>query len=132
MAESIKLIEADTSNLFKKYNVAPEDQTVAIDNCQLVVGQMQQAIVAFQFYDTLVQRLDHVVICLSKLGELVSDSERNALPKEWSALQASIRNRYTMEKERELFDAILRGDDVATVLAALQHSPEPGDDIELF
>ncbi len=132
MAESIKIIEEDTFSLFKKYDVAAEDQALAIDNCQQVVGQMQRAIIAFQFYDTLVQRLDHVVICLSKLGDLVSDPNRLNLPNEWVELQASIRDRYTMEKERELFDAILSGEDVSSMLEKIHENNASNDDIELF
>jgi len=132
MAGSIKLIDENIFSLFKKYNVTPEEQAVAIENCQQVTGQMQQAIVAFQFYDTLVQRLDHVVICLSKLGGLVSDPERLNSPHEWKELQISIRDRYTMEKERELFDAVLRGEDISAMLEKVQQNVEVDDDIELF
>jgi len=132
MAGSIKAIELSTAGLFEKYKISKDDQTAVVDNCQQVAGKMQQAIVAFQFYDTLVQRMDHVVNSLSRLGDLVSDPGRLYSPHEWGALQEVIRSRYTMEKERELFDAILNGEDMMEVLERMHQVATTEDDIELF
>ncbi|RDH81552.1 MAG: hypothetical protein DIZ80_15865 [endosymbiont of Galathealinum brachiosum] len=132
MAGSIKAIELGTSGLFEKYNVDESDQQIVVDNCQQVSSKMQQAIVAFQFYDTLVQRMDHVVNSLSKLGDLVSDPARLYSPHEWGALQEVIRSRYTMEKERVLFDAILNGEDMMEVLEKMHQVATTEDEIELF
>jgi len=133
MAGSIKAIELSSANLFEKYNVDAADQSSVNENCESVSGKMQQAIVAFQFYDTLVQRMDHVVNSLSRLSELVSDPSRLYSPVEWGALQEVIRSRYTMEKERELFDAVIAGEDMAQVLERMhQMATSEEDDIELF
>jgi len=43
------------------------------DNTRLVAEKVHHAIVAFQFYDKLVQRLDHVCHGLAGLSALVSD-----------------------------------------------------------
>lgn len=133
MAGSIKAIELSASSLFEKYNVDELDQTTVNTNCQIISGKMQQAIVAFQFYDTLVQRMDHVVNSLSKLGDLVSNPAKLYSPHEWGALQEVIRSRYTMEKERELFDAIIAGEDMVQVLEKMhQVATSDEDEIELF
>lgn len=133
MAGSIKAIELSSASLFEKYNVEVADQLSVNENCQLISGKMQQAIIAFQFYDTLVQRMDHVVNSLSKLGDLVSDPARLYSPVEWGGLQEVIRSRYTMEKERELFDAIIAGEDMVQVLEKMhQVATSDEDDIELF
>jgi len=132
MAGSIKAIELSSAGLFEKYKVTESDQETVVDNCQQVADKMQQAIVAFQFYDTLVQRMDHVVNSLSKLGDLVSDPARLYSPHEWGALQEVIRSRYTMEKERELFDAILNGGDMIEVLEKMHQVATSEDNIELF
>ncbi len=132
MAGSIKAIEQSTTDLFEKYNVDESDQQVVVDNCQQVAGKMQQAIIAFQFYDTLVQRMDHVVNSLSKLGDLVSDPAKLYSPNEWGTLQELIRSRYTMEKERVLFDAILNGEDMMEVLEKMHQVATSDDAIELF
>ena len=133
MADSIKAIELSTSSLFEKYSVDGVEQSTVNDNCRIISSKMQQAIVAFQFYDTLVQRMDHVVNSLSKLGDLVSNPARLYSPHEWGALQEVIRSRYTMEKERELFDAIIAGEDMVQVLEKMhQVATSDEDDIELF
>lgn len=133
MAGSIRAIELSCAQLFEKYSIDASEQTAVNESCQLVSTKMQQAIVAFQFYDTLVQRMDHVVNSLSKLGDLVSDPGRLYSPIEWGALQEVIRSRYTMEKERELFDAIIAGEDMMQVLEKMhQVATSADDDIELF
>lgn len=104
-------------------------------HCTDLGDKANQAIVAFQFYDKLVQRLDHVVSCITELGELVSDSGRLYSPLEWKTLQDRIRERYTMKQERELFDSMLEGGDINQALArmeALSEQPEDEHDIELF
>lgn len=132
MAESINAIESTTTDLFEKYNIAEIDQQAVDKNCEQAAEKMQQAIVAFQFYDALVQRMDHVVDSLSGLGELVSDPARLYSPLEWRALQEAIRDRYSMEKERELFDAILKGEDMMDVLEKMHGVVTADDEIELF
>jgi len=132
MAESIKGIEVSTADIFEKYTIAENDQQAVRKNCEQAAQKMQQAIVAFQFYDSLVQRMDHVVNCLSSLGELVSDPARLYSPQEWGALQEAIRGRYTMEKERALFDAILNGEDMVDVLEKMHDVATADDEIELF
>jgi len=133
MAGSIKAIELSASDMFEKYNVEQADQEVVITNCDQVTGKMQQAIIAFQFYDKLVQRLDHVVNSLTTLGDLVSDPARLYSPVEWRALQEAIRSRYTMANERELFDAILSGESIEQVIERMHEvATQADDDIELF
>jgi len=132
MADSIKGIDVSTADMFEKYSIAENDQQAVRRNCEQASEKMQQAIVAFQFYDSLVQRMDHVVNCLSSLGELVSDPARLYSPQEWGALQEAIRGRYTMEKERALFDAILKGEDMMDVLEKMHDVATADDGIELF
>ncbi|QZA78532.1 hypothetical protein K4H28_03695 [Deefgea tanakiae] len=68
-----------------------------------------QSIIAFQFFDRLSQRLDHVCKTISELAGLVSDRSSIYQPDAWLALQKNIRSQYTMEQEKILFDAILSG-----------------------
>jgi predicted methyltransferase MtxX (methanogen marker protein 4) len=107
------------------------------DNARQVAQKVHQAIIAFQFYDKLVQRLDHVCHSLSGLSGLVSDTGRLYNPQEWGALQELIRSKYTMAEERGMFDAVMAG---ATVQEALKHYmatrmqevEDSGGEIELF
>lgn len=96
-------------------------------------GHMVHAsIVAFQFYDKLVQRLAHVCHSLDALGELVSDNGRLYNPAEWVGLQEKIRARYSTREEHEMFEAVLHGMSVAEALERYQQATDDGGGVELF
>lgn len=96
-------------------------------------GLVSQAIVAFQFYDRLAQRLAHVEHSLALLSELVGDSRRLFSPPEWVELQASIRAKYTTPEEIAMFSAVMRGIPVQeAVNQYLAEIKQKGDDIEIF
>lgn len=117
----------------------PDNATDAASKANLlgatghVTDMMRQAIVAFQFYDKLVQRLAHVNHSLAALSDLVGNNARLFNPSEWLMLQEKIRSRYTMREEAEMFDAVLAG---MPVQEALDHFMSKlnnqSDDIELF
>ncbi|BBL70535.1 hypothetical protein [Methylogaea oryzae] len=98
-----------------------------------LTGMVNQAIVAFQFYDKLTQRIGHVSESLDGLSALVGDQRRLFNPQEWASLQQAIRSKYTTAEEREMFDAVING---MPVQQALQHfvseMKNKGDDIEFF
>lgn len=98
-----------------------------------VSGMVHQAIIAFQFYDKLVQRLAHVNQSLAGLSGLVSDNARLYNPAEWRALQEKIRARYTMREEQAMFDAVMAGLPVKEALEQfMAEMKDKSDDIELF
>jgi len=98
-----------------------------------VSGMVHQAIIAFQFYDKLVQRLAHVNHSLASLSGLVSDKSRLFNPYEWVALQEKIRSKYTMREEVEMFEAVLAGMSVQQALDNFMAKlNDKSDDIELF
>ncbi|RMF19467.1 MAG: hypothetical protein D6758_01940 [Gammaproteobacteria bacterium] len=96
-----------------------------------------RCVVSFQFFDKMAQRLGHVKTGLQDLADLIGDPARLEDDSSWLTLQQSIRNRYTMKEERDMFDAILQGATVEAALAAyLEAIAKPAanesDDIELF
>lgn len=98
-----------------------------------VGGMVHQAIIAFQFYDRLIQRLAHVGHSLGALSNLVSDQHRIFNPAEWVGLQEKIRSRYTTREELAMFDAVMHGTPVQEALNAYRvEMKEKGDDVELF
>ncbi len=98
-----------------------------------VSGMVHQAIIAFQFYDKLVQRLAHVGISLGDLSDLVADGRRLYNPSEWVSLQDKIRTKYTTRDEIAMFDAVMRGMPVhEAVDKFMAEMKEKNDDIELF
>lgn len=85
--------------------------------CGQVIQQMQTVIIAFQFYDKLTQRLDHAARSIDNLAGIISSPASLYNPEEWRKLQELIRSKYTMEEERQMFDAIMRGLSVNQALA---------------
>lgn len=105
-----------------------------------VLSKMNHAVVAFQFYDRLSQKLGHVNESLNHLGDVISDSSRLFNPSEWSKIQTEIRTNYTMECERMMFDLIMKGATIREALELYRHefdlldvaNDDSEDDIELF
>ncbi|MCU7835384.1 MAG: hypothetical protein KZQ83_09025 [gamma proteobacterium symbiont of Taylorina sp.] len=98
--------------------------------------KVQSAIIAFQFYDKLSQRLEHVSHSLSSLTDLMADPNALYSPPKWQALQTTIREKYTMEEERRMFDKVLAGATIEEALEEfkneLESKADDSDDIEFF
>ena len=113
-----------------------ESQTGAKD----IHAQVVSAIVSFQFYDRLSQRLHHVKRDLSELSELVSNPNELYNPNAWKKLQSDIMSNYTMEEERIMFQHIMNGATVEEALEVYHHhfevnqdnDDESGDQVDLF
>ncbi len=98
-----------------------------------VSGMVHQAIIAFQFYDKLVQRLAHVGLSLGDLSNLVSDSRRLYNPSEWVGLQDKIKSKYSMREEVAMFEAVMQGMPVQEAVDKfMAEMKQKSDDIELF
>lgn len=98
-----------------------------------VSGMVHQAIIAFQFYDKLVQRLAHVGLSLGELSDLVAEPGRLFNPGEWVGLQARIKAKYTTREEIAMFDAVMQGIPVQEAVERfMAEMREKNDDIELF
>ncbi len=98
-----------------------------------VSGMVHQAVIAFQFYDKLAQRLVHVGHSLGSLSNLVSDQAKLYNPNEWVALQNQIKSKYTMVEEVAMFDAVMHGVPVHEAVSRyMADMKQKGDDIELF
>jgi hypothetical protein len=137
MASHVDEINREVEGLASRGKTGQVRKSV-LEKCSLVSDEMRDAIMAFQFYDKLVQRLDHVCLSVDGLAELVSDRGRLFLPDEWVSLQDRIRSKYTMEEERLMFEAILQGSTIQQALenfvkAMEARSAQSGnDDVELF
>lgn len=126
---------------FKEALLEVGQQLPAEINVEARVAEINEqnikSVMAFQFYDRLSQRLEHVCGTVSALAELVADRQAMFIPSEWLKLQERIRSQYTMEQEKMLFDAILKGVPIneAIELAGsvkLANTSSKYDDIELF
>ncbi len=109
-----------------------EKETI-MENCREVSQMINDVIVAFQFYDKLTQRLSHVSLNLSALGDLISDSHRLYSPYEWRALQEMIKSKYFIEADRRMFEAIRNGASVKEALdVGESYRRSEGDNVEVF
>jgi len=97
-----------------------------------ISSNVRNAIIAFQFYDRLCQRLDHTSECLKNLSEIEDNKSEVTL------LRDKVYNHFTMEEERQLFDAVLASSDFEaairdyTLSRATSLEDDDDDDIELF
>lgn len=97
-----------------------------------VSGMVNQAIIAFQFYDKLVQRLSHVSHSMGGLSDLVADKSRLFNPMEWVGLQDEIKSKYTTRDEVDMFNAVMSGVPIHDAIEQFVSAMNQGDDIELF
>ncbi len=110
----------------------PEKNTIKA-NVEPATAKINTAIVAFQFYDKLSQRLAHVSNSLAALGHLIEEPNRLFNPYEWHGLQAMIKSKYTIKHDRIMFDAILNGATVEEAQALCVEEDEDEDGgVELF
>lgn len=111
----------------------PEKATIEA-NVNPAAEKINTAIIAFQFYDKLSQRLAHVSNSLDALGKLIANPTRLFNPYEWHGLQAMIKSKYTIEQDRIMFEAILSGAtvDEALALSTKGKQQEDDGDVELF
>jgi hypothetical protein len=128
MAGRVQVIES-----LVKEKGGGEDQQV-VEQCEAISAEMQHAIMAFQFYDKLTQRLSHVSHSLESLVDLVGDNSRLFNPVEWSLLQEKIKSRYTMPAEHNMFELMMSGMSIKDVLKQMKENEDKDkeDDIELF
>jgi hypothetical protein len=71
--------------------------------------QVAAAVMAFQFYDKLTQRLDHVRYSLSTLAKFVCDGKLSSEQAEWQRLFATLERLYRTQEEREIFQMMVGG-----------------------
>lgn len=133
MANTIRLMEERITGLTGD-QATQEVRSELLGAAGHVGGMVRQAIIAFQFYDRLSQRLSHVSNGLAWLAELVGDQQRATAVDSWLDLKQRIRARYSMPEENEMFDAVLvRGLSVDdAVREFIEKMNKKGDDIELF
>lgn len=136
LAESLQLVETAVATLPDTVGNGLVKAEIE-NNTQLVSEKIHHAIVAFQFYDKLIQRLAHVCHSLGGLADLVGDRQRLYRPQEWVMLQDQVRSKYTMAEERAMFDAVLHGMSVERALEQymqlrMKEVRDSGGEIELF
>lgn len=109
MSQHIDQIQSTSNKMAEIGNeIAGMDdhKSMLLNEASELSTKMQQAVIAFQFYDKLSQRLEHVSHGLSGLAEIVSHEMKVKSPEEWESFKSSVRKGTTMREEEELFELI--------------------------
>ena len=109
MSQHIEQIQQASSRIAEMSGNAEdmeEHNSILLSETGELSQKMQQAVIAFQFYDKLSQRLAHVSHGLSGLAEIVSHEMKVKNEEEWESFKASVRKGTTMREEEELFELI--------------------------
>jgi hypothetical protein len=110
-------------------------QTLAKDidaQMAVIAKQMGAAVMAFQFYDKLSQRLGHVRYSLSTLALFVCDRTQSTQPEQWKRLLNTLRRLYRTEEERQIFQMIMDGIATETSPALPLITETKAGEVELF
>jgi len=139
LATSFTAIAEHSSNVAEAVSKLPdtpelaEQKSALTDTSRELQGMINQAVVAFQFYDRLVQRLSHVVQGQADFAEIVGDQGKLYNPASWLSLHDRIRKSFSMQEEHSLLDAVLQGMPVEQAIANyMQTLQEQDNEVELF
>jgi|GEM_PF-1190347 hypothetical protein len=132
------LVEVTRSVSAMAAKLPPEIKaTVAADldrQLATISQEMSAAVMAFQFYDKLTQRLGHVRYSLSTLSLFVCDRTQVQQPEQWTRLINTMRRLYRTEEERQVFNTIMDGiaaDSTVPAPAECEATQSAGE-VELF
>ncbi|WP_082035572.1 hypothetical protein [Shewanella sp. cp20] len=95
---------------------------------------IDNGVMAFQFYDRISQRLNHVITALSLMEAMLGDEKRRHSQAAWQDLQGEIQTHYSLDCERQMFAALLKGVPIHEALNAYRenHLQQTQQDVELF
>lgn len=139
LAGHTQLMSAQVQNLEKPEELDTFKVEISTTAAKLQTN-INASVQAFQFYDRVCQRLDHVSKSLEKVSGLLENTERSEDITEWQGIQNYIKSSYTMEAERIMFEYIMRGGTVKEALEIYNHHfskedqdlDNSNDEIELF
>ena len=137
LATNLSDIQSSVAQLGQKGESSEKMKLIIEGSTSTALDKVHSAIIAFQFYDKLSQRLDHVSQSLSSLTALISNPTELYSPIAWQGLQETIRSKYTMEEERQMFDKVISGVPIEEALIEFKQdmankTASEEDEIELF
>ena len=146
LTQSFTTLASHNSDISKKILdvVTPSDldefKEDIIETASQMNANISASVRAFQFYDRVNQRLDHVARSLEKVSGVMTDETSLHEPEAWRRIQNDIKNSYTMDAERIMFEHIMDGGSIENALVIYQqhidktrsHPRDDVDDIELF
>lgn len=115
-----------------------------LQESQVLSEKVTASIVAFQFYDKLSQRLQHVSKSLSSLSDIISHEDRTVDDTTWNRFLETMAKYAAMREEYELYELIftqgltseqaieVMKDRMRARMEERKNQPAEDDDIELF
>lgn len=98
---------------------------------QLTQRKVREAIIDFQFYDRMTQRLQHIMSNIQDAIKVIENGDEE----EWTNIFEGIEKSYTMRQETDLFNSIRSGvgfEDAIKSLVEQTYNRDTKPDIELF
>ncbi len=134
LVETSRMMSEFAKQLPSAANGAMPDTEELARRCNAISHQINDAIVAFQFYDKLSQRLGHVRHSLSTLAMFICNRTQIQQREHWLKLLTSLRRLYRTAEERAAFDLVAAGATISEVRASIQQAHEHAveSSIELF
>ena len=108
LAESAQSVSAMAASLTQQQRESVDAADLG-KQLKAIEQQMTSAIVAFQFYDKLTQRLGHVRYSLSTLALFVCDRAQTSQRDQWRRLFTTLKRLYRTEEERQIFQMMVEG-----------------------
>ena len=97
---------------------------------ETLARQIGTAVISFQFYDKLTQRLGHVRYSLSSLAQFVCDRAQSSEQDQWRRMLNALRRLYRTDEERRIFQMMTEG--VSLELAPAPAQAAATGEVELF
>ena len=134
LSESFVSIANSNKNIINEAQLLDDDSPIKetiTENCKSISRQVDNSIIAFQFYDRLSQRMVMVSKILSSISDVLNDPDKTKTQNEWIALQDTIRDKYTLDADQEIFNTLLKGISIEEALKLTADKTDDGE-VELF
>lgn len=120
LTRSFTQMVTDLDHLLAQLQTTSADTRQISQTADELRSSINTAVVAFQFYDRLTQRIAHTSDSLNDIKSLLSDNQRTQQIEAWTDLQQGIKHSYTMEAERLMFEHIMAGHSIDDAVAIYQ------------
>lgn len=137
MSSMLKQIQEHNLNILNKNqsdDIINEKSQMIQNTSASLQFQMNSTIIAFQFFDRMTQRLQHVSKSLDELTQLVQKDVSEQSPEQWEKFRSVVGKQVSMEEEQQLFEMIF--DQNISAKQAVKKIKESikydEDEIELF
>jgi len=134
LSESFVSIANSNKNIINEAQLLDDNSPIKKtinENCKSISRQVDNSIIAFQFYDRLSQRMVMVSKILNSISDVLNDPDKTKTQNDWITLQNTIRDKYTLDADQEIFNTLLKG---ISIEEALKFASDKADDgeVELF